>query len=181
MPHGHPELGKLYRLNHDLSIDQLESGMHVSNTLCFSPRGDVLYFSDTLNRQIWAYDYDNDTGQTHNRRVLIDTAILKSGTDGASVDSDGCLWVAMVEVGRIARITPDGRLDRLIELPLEYPSCTAFGGSKLDVLYVTSIRDTGSGRLVGKLPTSGKVLMLHHLGVTGLPEPRFKQSGTKNL
>ena len=165
VPHGHDRLGNLYRLNHDLTVEKLDSGFHISNTLCFSPLGDVLYFADTLNRSIWAYDYDNDSGQVSNRRVLIETGNMKSGTDGACVDSDGCLWVAMVEVGRIARITPAGRLDRLIELPLL--NIQAAQRSAAETLMCSMSHRSGTAAAAGLLaknPESGKILTIPSSG-----------------
>jgi L-arabinonolactonase len=173
VPHGHPELGKLYRLKSGGAVTCLETGIHISNSLSFALDGRTMYFADSIQRAIWAYDYVPDTGAISNRRVLIDTAPLKSGTDGACIDCDGCLWVALVEIGQIARITPTGRVDRTIEVPAEFPSCPAFGGIGLSTLFVTSIRDTGSGRMKGTRPGSGKVMALTNLGTCGVPEPRF--------
>ena len=173
VPHGHQDLGKLYRLDRDRAVICLETGIHISNSLSFAPDGRTMYFADSLRRAIWAYDYDPDTGAVGNKRVLIDTAPLKSGTDGACIDGDGCLWVALVEIGQIARITPGGRIDRSIAVPAEFPSCPAFGGPGLSTLFVTSIRDTGTGRMKGTRPESGKVMAITNLGVSGVPEPRF--------
>ena len=59
------------------------------------------------------------------------------------------------------------------EHPAEFPSCPAFGGPDLATLYVTSIRDSGSGRMIGTRPESGKVMAITGLGIAGVPEPRF--------
>ncbi len=173
VPHGHSQLGKLYRLGPSSALTCLETGVHIANSLSFALDGRTMFFADSLQRAIWAYDYDPDVGVISNKRVLIDTSPLKSGTDGACIDCDGCLWVALVEIGQIARITPTGRIDRTIEVPAEYPSCPAFGGVGLSTLFVTSIRDTGSGRMKGTRPESGKVMALTNLGTCGVPEPRF--------
>ena len=173
VPHGDPDPGGLYRIDRRGVVETLETGVRIANTLSFSPEGRTMYFADSLRRAVWAYDYEPESGAVSNRRVLIDTAPLNSGTDGACVDSAGCLWVALVETGRIVRITPRGDVDRTIELAVEFPSCPAFGGDGLATLFVTSISDTGSGRMKGTRPESGRVSVITGLGASGLPEPRF--------
>ncbi len=173
VPHGHPELGQLYCLEANNRVTRLETGIRVSNSLSFALDGRTMYFADSLRKALWAYNYDPATGSVSNKRVLLDTAHLNSGTDGACIDCDGCLWVALVEIGQIARVTPSGNIDRIIKVPAEFPSCPAFGGTGLSTLFVTSIRDTGSGRMKGTKPESGKVLALTNLGTSGVPEPRF--------
>ena len=67
-----------------------------------------------------------------------------AGLDGATVDADGCYWMAGFGGWQVVRITPDGRADRIIEMPVEKPSKVMFGGAALDTLYVTSISE-GTG------------------------------------
>ena len=173
VPHGAAQRGHLYRLNHDRSLNCLETGAQISNALSFSLDGRRMYYACSLERAIRCYEYNPATGAVAGKRTFFDTATLKSAPDGACIDADDCLWVALVEVGRVARLTPAGVVDRIIEVPAEFPTCPAFGGADLSTLYVTSIRDSGTGRMVGSRPASGKVMAITGLGVTGVPEPRF--------
>ena len=165
-------LGSLYRLDTDLSVERLEGDVIVSNGPCFSPDGRTFYFADSPRRAISAYDYDPATGAIANKRTLIDTVPLDSAPDGATVDSEGYIWTALVGSGQIGRFAPDGRLDRLIEMPPTMPSSVMFGGAELDVLYVTSISDSGA-RKAENDPAAGGLFQIIGLGVKGLPEPRF--------
>ena len=133
-----------------------------------------MYFADSMSREIRAYDYDVDGDRIGPPRQLIDTNQFESGPDGATVDAEGYLWVALVRVGRLARISPQGTVDRILDLPVDMPSCPAFGGPNLDTLFVTSIKDSGSGRAVSKHPDGGSVFALKDIGVSGLPEARFR-------
>lgn len=171
--HAEP-LGVLHRFTHGHPVERLVDGIRISNSLCFSPAGDVMYFADSLSREIWAYDYEASGDRIGPRRLLIDTGQFESGPDGATVDADGYLWVALVRVGRLARISPQGMVDRIIDLPVDMPTCPAFGGPNLDTLFVTSIRDSGSGRAVSKHPDGGSIFALKDIGVRGLPEARFR-------
>jgi L-arabinonolactonase len=171
-------LGKLYRVDASGRADVFASGIRISNALCFSPDGGTMYFADSLERAIRAYAYTAEgVGEP---TILVDTAQWNSGPDGATVDSDGCLWVCLIQIGKIARITPDGRLDRLIDAPVDLPSSVAFGGGDLGTLFVTSIKDSGSGRAISKHPDGGRLFAIDGLGVRGLPEARFGQSANQH-
>ena len=176
--HAEP-LGSLHRLRPEGGTDRLMEGVRIANSLCFSPAGDVMYFADSLSRQILAFDYEPAGERVGTPRVFLDTEPLGSGPDGATVDVEGFLWVALVQVGRLARVSPRGTVEALIDLPVDLPSCPAFGGADLDVLYVTSIKDSGSGRAVSRLPEGGSILAIDGLGVCGLPEARLRLGSLK--
>lgn len=166
-------VGKLYRLNADGTVETLETGLHIANGPCFSPGGGRFYFTDSLKKEIWAYDYPADARRPANRSVLFSTEALGTLPDGATVDSDGCIWTALVLIGKIGRLTPDGRLDRTIDMPVPYPTSVMFGGPDLDILYVTSVSSSETGRFKPTDPHSGGLFAIHGLGVKGIAEPRF--------
>ena len=174
-------LGQLFQIDAAGAGAVLATGIRISNTLCFSPNGDTMYFADSLDRAIRAYRYGLDGAVAGEPRILVDTAPYNSGPDGATVDAEGCLWVALVQVGKIARFTPAGALDRLIEAPTDLPSCVAFGGPDLATLYVTSIKDSGSGRAISRHPDGGALFAIEGLGVRGLPEARFGQTAAATM
>jgi sugar lactone lactonase YvrE len=165
--------GQLFRFDRGAAPEVLASGIGISNAICFSPAGDRLYFADSLRQLIWTYPYDLTTGAVGPRVVLIDTAPLGSAPDGATVDAQGRLWVALVESAQIACIKPSGQVERLIDLPIPYPSCPAFGGERLDTLFVTSISDSG-GRLRTDHPDGGRLIAITGLDAEGLAETRCR-------
>jgi L-arabinonolactonase len=166
-------LGQLFRIDAAGGSTVLARGIRISNTLCFSPDGGTMYFADSLDRAVRAYRYDAGDAMPGEPRILVDTMRYDSGPDGATVDAEGCLWVALVQVGKIARFTPEGELDRLIDAPTDLPSCVAFGGPDLSTLYVTSIKDSGSGRAISRHADGGFLFAIEGLGVRGIPEARF--------
>ncbi|MCK8659126.1 SMP-30/gluconolactonase/LRE family protein [Pseudomonas umsongensis] len=149
------------------------NGLIVPNGLAFSPDGRTMYLSDShpLVQQVWAFDYDIDSGTPSNRRLYIDMNQHAGRPDGAAVDAEGCYWICGNDAGLVHRFTPDGRLDRSLALPVKKPSMCAFGGSRLDTLFVTSIRP---GDDQDEHSLAGGVFALDP-GVKGLPEPHFKQ------
>lgn len=165
--------GRLHRVDTDLAVTTAETGVGVSNSLAFAPDGTIMYWADTRRGRVEAFDYDVDTGDRRNRRVLVDfTDRLPGAPDGACVDRDGCLWVACVYGWGLARITPDGDVDHFVELPVEKPSMPAFGGPRLDTMFVTSISTGGSRPAAPGQPLAGALLRVDVDGA-GLPEPRF--------
>ncbi|QHD07798.1 SMP-30/gluconolactonase/LRE family protein [Pseudomonas sp. R76] len=161
--------GTLYRYASGSAPHAQLNGFITLNGLAFSPDGRTMYASDShpLVQQIWAFDYDTETGTPSNRRVFVDMQPLPGRPDGAAVDADGCYWICANDAGLIHRFTPEGRLDRSLSVPVKKPSMCAFGGSRLDTLFVTSIRDDQSEQSL-----SGGVFALNP-GVQGLPEPSF--------
>jgi sugar lactone lactonase YvrE len=164
--------GTLYRVEPDGRSEAIQSGVGVSNGLAFSPDGSVMYWADTTRDVVWAYDYDLASGTRRNERIFLDFSTLPGRPDGACVDETGCYWVACVYGWSLLRATPDGKVDRIIELPVEKPSMPAFGGSDLDVLYLTSISTGGSVSLAPGQPWAGALLTMVP-GAKGLPESRF--------
>lgn len=173
---GTPEpVGRFYRLDPDGSVTPWRDEIFTTNGLCFSPDGRTMYFSDSnpAVRTIWSCDYDTDTGTPGEPRLFFDTRAVAGRPDGGTVDSDGCYWQAGVGGWQIYRITPEGRLDRTIDLPVERPSKPMFGGRDLDVLYVTSIGEQLTPGTEARQPDAGGLFAITGLGVTGVPQPRF--------
>ncbi|MEN4919591.1 SMP-30/gluconolactonase/LRE family protein [Achromobacter spanius] len=132
--------GVLYRHDaHGMSV--LLDGLIVPNGLGFSPDGRTMYLSDShpSRASVWAFDYDTGAGVPGNRRRFID-ALPAGRPDGAAVDTDGCYWICGNDAGKVYRYTPDGRLDRTLDVPAAKVAMCAFGGAGMDTLLVTSIR-----------------------------------------
>lgn len=152
---------------------EIMAGFHCQNGLAFSPDGRTAYVSDSFVdvRTIFAHDHDPETGAWGARRVFFDTRAVAGRPDGASVDADGCYWMAGVGGWELVRLTPEGRVDRRIALPVERPTRPAFGGPDLSTLYVTSIGPGRDGAIDPDQPWAGGVLAVTGTGAVGLPSP----------
>ena len=93
--------------------------------------------------------------------------------DGATVDAEGRVWVAICGGAKVVCFEPDGAVARVIDMPVPLVSSVMFGGPDLDKLYVTSIDGAAIGRNVPRDAQSGGLFVVEGLGVRGLPEPRF--------
>ncbi len=164
--------GTLYRLGPDRTCTAMVGGLGTSNGLAFSPDGRRMYHADSnlQVRTIWVHDFDVDDGTFADRRVFATTNDLPGRPDGACCDEEGCYWSANVYGWQVVRYAPDGRVIAKIPLPVEKPSMVAFGGPRLDVLYITSIRDAPTA---GGQPQAGSLFACEP-GVRGIAEPRFR-------
>jgi sugar lactone lactonase YvrE len=169
-------VGSLYRYDPDGSISgPLEGGLVIQNGLAWSPDGRRMYLADghaSVNK-VWMFEYDVDAATPRERRLFVDMSQHGGRPDGAAVDAEGCYWVCANDGGAVLRFTPEGRLDKRLAVPTPKPTMCAFGGARLDTLFVTSMkpRDPAQAR---EQPLAGAVFALAP-GVLGLPEPEFAQ------
>ncbi len=134
--------GALYRLDPDGSCRRMVDGIVISNSLCWSPDGRTMYHADTMRRTVWAWDSDPERGEIANRRVFVTLSGDEGHPDGATVDSEGFVWLAHWDGWQLTRHDPTGRTERVIRLPVQRPTCPAFGGPDLD----GAVRDLGDDR-----------------------------------
>lgn len=166
--------GALYSLSPDLEVTTLDRDIICSNGPCWSPDGKTFYFADTWSGEIWAYDYDLETGGVSHRRTFAKVDTSRGGAaDGSTVDAEGFLWNALVYDGRLIRYAPDGSVDRTIDMPVKKVTSVAFGGPNLDILYVTSMAKPPLPRFPADGVLRGSLFAIHDLGIKGVPEPRF--------
>ena len=164
--------GKLFALDPGASeLRVIDEDIFLANGPCWSPDNATFYHADSLRKTIYAYDYDIDAGTVSNRRPFASTEDLGGIPDGATVDSEGHVWSAICEGGKIVRFRPDGTIERVIAFPQKLPGSVMFGGPTLDRLFVPTLSPAFMGRDAD--PLDGATFVIDGLGITGLPEPRF--------
>lgn len=170
---GTPGAGSLYRLDPDLSVAVILSGVTVPNGLGWSPDGQTMYFIDTSSHGVDAFEFDLSTGTIAERRRLIDIPAEHGLPDGMTVDSEGGLWVALWGGGAVHRYMPNGTLDRIVELPCRLVTSCAFGGTRLDELFITTASAGMTAAGSGRDSQKGGGLFSCQPGVVGLPGTPF--------
>jgi sugar lactone lactonase YvrE len=170
-PSGRDQWGKLvidelYRLDPNGSAHAIFPQVSTPNGIGWSPDNTVMYFTDSVPRIIYAFDFHAATGDITNRRNLIEVPEDVGTPDGLVVDSAGYIWSACY--------APDGKVDRIVAVPALRPTSCVFGGPDIDELYITSSRADLSADMLARYPLSGDLFRLK-AGVTG-PE-KFKFAG----
>ena len=155
-------------------LKQRFDGVSISNGLAWSPDGRVMYWADTEQNVVHAFDFDPDSGELSRKREFIrfptDPARddYLGRPDGVAVDSEGAYWLAMYDGQRLLRISPAGQILRQVHLPVRCPTMPAFGGHDLKTLYITSGREGRPPAELAAQPLAGCVLALA-VDVPGLP------------
>jgi sugar lactone lactonase YvrE len=159
----------LYRLDPGGQVSTLLDGVTLSNGLGWSPAGDLMYFADTPLERVDVLDYDLATGEVAGRRLFVDLHDVPGRPDGLTVDQDGAVWIAMARGGAVRRYTAGGRLDLVIEFPVQLVTSVTFGGDGLGDLYATTSREHLSEADLAGQPLAGSVFVVAGTGARGLP------------
>jgi sugar lactone lactonase YvrE len=164
--------GELFCVQGDGSYRLMDKNITVANGIGWSPDRKVMYFTDSFRYSIYAYDYAAETGTISNRKTFVQTPPDAGIPDGLTVDSEGFVWSAYCGGWKVVRYNPEGKVDREYRLPVANPTSCAFGGKRLDELYITSAHLGLSKQEKEQYPQSGDLFCLK-AGVPGMDEPRF--------
>lgn len=169
---GGKDIGKLYRLDPNGSITVLREKMLLPNGIGWSPDRSKFYLTDSFENMIYLYDYDLSSGDISNPRDFI-TFAKNEYPDGITVDSEGTIWVAMWEGGKISRFDDQGKKIEDIPVPVTYPTSCCFGGPDLKRLFITTskLHLDEAGRQ--EQPLAGRILTIE-TDTVGQIEPQFK-------
>lgn len=134
-----PPPGSFYRVRSaNLSTTKVETNLHISNGLGWSPDQNFFYLTDSPQKLIYRYHFDSTSGQITDREIFLHTPNEPGVPDGLAVDAEGCIWSARWGGWKVSRYSPKGEVLQEIELPVEYPTSCAFGSPDLDTLFITS-------------------------------------------
>jgi len=168
-------LGKLIRIDQDGTAHVIDEGFHLANGLGFSVDAKTLYFTDSIARVIYAYDYDVSSGGVHRRRIFVTVPDTHGIPDGLTVDAEGFVWSAEWYGSQVIRYDPDGKMERRVNTPAKQTSSIIFGGPDLTDIFITSAAkpDPTPVMPAGYDPDSGYLggALFHiDLGIQGKPE-----------
>ena len=130
--------GRLYRLDLDGKLHVVLENIGCSNGMAFSLDRKRMYYTDSDAREIYIFDYREDTGELSNQRIFAKVDEGDGLPDGATIDAEDGLWSARWDGGCIVRYLPTGELDRRVEIPARKASSLTFGGVSYTNLYITT-------------------------------------------
>lgn len=164
-----PGAASLWRLDSESWVEEALSGLTISNGLCWSVDGTIAFHNDTETYEVAVYDWSSEEGLT-NRRVFVDLHEEQLRPDGLTIDAEGGVWVALSNGGAVRRYDANGVLSEVVEVPVTKSTACAFGGEKLDQLFITTSRE---GLDDDEQPAAGS-LYLAEPGVKGVPVRTFR-------
>lgn len=151
-------------------------GCTIANGTGWSPDGSSMYFVDTPTGRIDRLDYDLETGEASGRRAWVSIDAADGSPDGLTVDSEGCVWVALWGGGAVHRYDPAGSLVEVVRLPVTQVTSVCFGGDSLTDLFVTSaVYQLGADALAAE-PLAGATFVVP-TDVVGLPTVAVDAAG----
>jgi sugar lactone lactonase YvrE len=169
--------GALYRLDTTGRVDLVLTDLTISNGLGWSPDGATMYFVDSGPKNIYAFDFDGDTGMISERRTLVTVDPEIGSPDGLTVDSEGDIWVAIFGGGRVQRYSPDGLLRDELMLPAAETTSCAFGGARLNRLFATTATENWTDDQRRAEPSAGLVYRFE-TDAAGRPATPFRPEGS---
>ncbi len=162
-----PRRASLHSFTLDGGLRPEPDAAELHNGMAWSPDNRVFYLSHSQRHEIMAYDFDPPDGRIGSPRRFAQLPEGSGLPDGAAVDTDGAYWCALHGAGRLRRYRADGSVDRDIMLPVSQPTMCAFGGERLEELYVTSATDKLDAAQRQQEPSAGALLRLRP-GVRGV-------------
>lgn len=172
------EAAALYMMDENQEVQQMLDNITISNGIIWSLDSKTMYYIDTPTRQVKAYDYDVASGNISSPRVVINIPQERGAPDGMTIDEEGMLWIGHWGGGIVGRYDPEsGKMIQKIEVPALNVTACAFGGEKLDKLYITTASIGMNDEQKQEYPLAGG-LFIAEPGVRGVPADFYK--GLKN-
>ena len=142
-------IGKLYKVDTNKKISVIEEDLGIPNTFVWSPDNKNFYFTDTLNGTILSYNFELESGELSNKKNF--ATFDRGHPDGSTIDTDGCVWNCRWGGSCIVRFTPSGKVDQIIEMPVQNITNCVFGGKDMKTLFITTASNENKNNLDGSL------------------------------
>jgi sugar lactone lactonase YvrE len=167
------KIGALYRVSPDLSCEKMLDGLIIGNGLAWNMDDSVMYYIDSPENEIWAFDFDLANGGISNKRTVARLSEESGMPDGMTVDSEGMLWVAHFRGAQATRWDPSsGRKLASFPVPTYNITCPCFGGERMDELFLTTASVLMEGSTEEQRVQAGSLYRLEP-GVTGKAAYKF--------
>tara|TARA_R110002050_G_scaffold85490_9_gene182441 strand:+ start:261 stop:1265 length:1005 start_codon:yes stop_codon:yes gene_type:complete len=165
---------KLFCITNEPNIETKIDSVTISNGIVWTADKKTMYYIDTPTSQIKAYDFNNETGEIFNGRVAVEIPENLGFPDGMTIDEEDMVWVGMWNGNAVIRFNPKtGKVLQRIQVPAHNITSCAFGGDKLETLYITSARLDMTEEELKQYPLAGSVFKVVP-GVKGVNSTFFK-------
>ncbi|CAH0396156.1 unnamed protein product [Bemisia tabaci] len=146
----------------ELNLDKDKS---FYNGLAWNTDYSRFFIVESDDKTVYGFDYDVNSGNISNRKVLIDFKATNScAPDGMTIDCSDNLWIACFTFGYVLQVdTNNGSILQTLHIPVTDVTSVAWGGDYFSTLFVTTSRYMLSEEERRKQPLAGSVF-----AVTGL-------------
>lgn len=162
--------GKLFRIDNNFEIKLMIEGLTLPNGMTWNNNQDKFFLVDTLESVIWSFEFNLDTSEIENKKLLTKFHDNTGLPDGMTITNDDLLIVAMWDGGRLDLIDLNGKKQGEIKLPIARPTSCTFAGENLDLLVVTSAARDQS---LHEASFDGYLLAISGLGISGEASNKF--------
>ncbi|MEE4195818.1 MAG: SMP-30/gluconolactonase/LRE family protein [Anaerolineae bacterium] len=172
--HASDPLGKLYNFTKEGGVQFVCDGVKTSNGLGWSPDYKTMYYVDSKYKEVYAFDYDLETGALSNKRVAFKLPAGDYSPDGLTTDKDGMIWLAWWRGYCVTRWNPaTGEMIGKVNVSAPQVTACCFGGDEGKTLFITSARDGLDDEILANYPHAGSLFVLE-TDVEGQPTWQFK-------
>jgi gluconolactonase len=158
-------IGTVHYVDRGGKTHLLDDGLAFPNGIVLTPDGKKLYLAESQHNRVHVFDVTGP-GKVSNRKVFAELPVkneaagqIDNQPDGMCLDAAGNLYVAHYGMKQVQVLDPSGKLIRQFDGGNVTTSNVAFGGPKMDQLFITG----GLGAEAGE----GGLFRIN-LGVPGL-------------
>jgi len=150
--------GNLFCVNSDLAVGKKLDQLTIPNGMAWNKNADRFFFIDTIERELYSYNYQKETGEISERSIIYEFADDLGYPDGMTIDSNDKLWIALYAGSKVIQINPkNGHIEFEVRLPVPKPTSCTFGGKSLQTLFITTCREHMDESEIELTPLSGSL------------------------
>ncbi|CAD5121147.1 DgyrCDS9682 [Dimorphilus gyrociliatus] len=169
-----PGLGSLYRLDKECKLRKEIGKISISNGLAWTIDLKTMFYIDSTPKELYAFDYDKESGNISNQRTVIKFDDAMGSPDGMTIDRNGYLWIAFYGSYQVIQFDPiKAKIVQSVKLPAKHITSCCFGGEDYSELYVTCARHNYTAKDMEKEPLAGSVFRITNTGSKGMPQNSY--------
>lgn len=144
--------GSLWCLTRTGRMVRMLRGIGVPNTLAWDRHRKRMYFADSRRGELYVFDWriHEDMPELGACNVFLAADDAPGVPDGSALSDEGELFNARWDGSCVARVSPGGRVQALLDVPAARPTSCCFGGADHDTLFVTTAAAGAGGGHVYK-------------------------------
>ena len=127
--------GEVWRISAPGQAEVVAEGVLWVNGIGLSPDGERMYVSDYARKAVLVFPGGDVFAEAP-----------RGESDGLAVDAEGGVWVALGSAGAVARFTPGGEVDAVVDVEADFVSSLSFGGEDGRDVAITAIGGLFTGR-----------------------------------